>query len=504
MMKSSLNIEELLLGASFENTSPRRKVRLSRKTQWGLYLTLLVANDLLMMIAAFQLAYWIRFTLPIPFFRLEVIPYFPTYSNLVLILVPLWLAIFSLSGLYQRANLLGGTAEYSLVFGAITKALLVMIFAGFLEPTFVIARAWLLLFWILAFVLTGIGRFISRRFIYRLRAFGYFLSPAIIVGANEEGLSLARQFLSAHNSGLQLVGFVDKKFPAGTLLPGNLCVLGAIDQLGEIIKQQHVEEVILASSAFSSRDHMLEIFKRYGISNGVTVRMSSGLYEIITTGLSVREFAYVPLVGINKVRLTGIEKTLKMTLDYLVTIPGLILLSPIFLIIAILIKYDSPGPILHRRQVMGVNGTRFNAFKFRTMYINGDQILAQHPELKAELESTHKLKDDPRITPLGKALRKLSLDELPQLFNVVRQEMSLVGPRMISPEEMQEYKKMDINLLTVKPGITGLWQVMGRSDICYSDRVLLDMHYIRNWNIWMDLQLLVQTLPAVLRSRGAY
>ena len=153
---------------------------------------------------------------------------------------------------------------------------------------------------------------------------------------------------------------------------------------------------------------------------------------------------------------------------------------------------------------MGVNGKQFDAYKFRTMVTNGTEILADSLDLRAELAENHKLKDDPRITQLGRLLRRFSLDELPQVFNVLMREMSLVGPRMISPAEMNKYDQWGINLLTVNPGITGLWQVSGRSDVSYKDRVRMDMHYIRNWSLWLDLQLLMQTIPAVLRARGAY
>ena len=153
---------------------------------------------------------------------------------------------------------------------------------------------------------------------------------------------------------------------------------------------------------------------------------------------------------------------------------------------------------------MGLNGKQFHAYKFRTMVENGNEVLDRYPDLKDELVRNHKLKNDPRITRVGAFLRKFSLDELPQLFNVLRREMSLVGPRMISPEEVTMYKQFDMNLLTVLPGITGVWQVSGRSDVSYEERVRLDMYYIRNWSIWLDLQILFQTLPAVLKGRGAY
>ncbi len=232
--------------------------------------------------------------------------------------------------------------------------------------------------------------------------------------------------------------------------------------------------------------------------------MSSGLFEIITTSLEVKEMGYVPLVSVNKVRLTGSDRILKLILDYGLTIPGLILISPLLLFIAIAIRLDSRGPVFHRRRVMGLNGRRFDAFKFRTMYSNGDEILAAHPELLAELARNHKLVDDPRVTRVGRFLRRYSLDELPQLINVLKGDMSLVGPRMISPEETSKYNQWGINLLTVRPGLTGLWQVSGRSDVSYEERVRLDMHYIRNWTIWLDLHLLLQTIPVVIKARGAY
>ena len=145
-----------------------------------------------------------------------------------------------------------------------------------------------------------------------------------------------------------------------------------------------------------------------------------------------------------------------------------------------------------------MNGRQFDAFKFRTMYVDADRILEERPDLQEELARNHKLKDDPRITRVGRILRRWSLDELPQFLNVLRREMSVIGPRMISPDEMPKYNQWGMNLLTVQPGITGLWQVSGRSNVSYVERVRLDMYYIRNWSIWLDLLLLVRTIPAVL------
>jgi exopolysaccharide biosynthesis polyprenyl glycosylphosphotransferase len=477
---------------------------LTRRLIWSGYIISLILSDALMTLLAFRLAYFFRFELNLTFFRLEAPAALPFYSSLSYILLIAWLAIFALAGLYKKENLLGGTEEYALVGRATTVGMLVLIVAGFLEPAFIIARGWVLMAWLFSLVLIDFGRFILRRVVYLLRRRGLFLAKTIIVGANDEGLSLARQLKAWKTSGLDVIGFVDKKFKPGTLLFGNMRVLGDMEQLDDVIQGYGIEELVLASSAISSHDKMLDIFQRYGVNSGINVRMSSGLYEIITTGLTVKEFAYVPLVGVNKVRLTGLDTFIKFATDLMITIPALFLLLPVMLIIGIAIRRDSPGPILHRRRVMGVNKRQFDALKFRTMYVNGDEIIDKYPELKADLLRNRKLKDDPRVTRVGRFLRKWSLDELPQLINVIRRDMSVVGPRMICPEEMDNYSQWNINLLTVKPGITGLWQVSGRSDVTYEERVRLDMHYIRNWSIWLDAQILIRTLPAVLRAHGAY
>jgi exopolysaccharide biosynthesis polyprenyl glycosylphosphotransferase len=463
----------------------------------------LIISDILLTGLAFRLAYLIRFNLDLPIFRLEVVPSFPFYQDISLLLIPLWFTVFALNGVYQRNNLLGGISEYSRIFRAVNVGTLLIIVAGFLNPDFVLARGWLLLAWVLAFLLVVSGRFGLRRLVYHLRRHGYFLAPALIIGANKEGYSLAEQLLSWRTSGLHVLGFVDDRIEPGKHVHRHLQALGATSQLETLIQQHGIEELILTTSALS-RDEVVTIFKQYGLVRNLNLRLSSGLFEVITTGLEIKEIAYVPVVRVNQVRLRGLDNVLKMLLDYSIALPSLVCTLPLFILIAVAIRLDSPGPIIYRRRVMGINGKQFDAYKFRTMHVNGDEILAGQPELQTELAQNHKLKDDPRVTRIGNLLRKLSLDELPQLLNVLKREMSLVGPRIISPAEMEKYDHWGMNLLTIPPGITGLWQVSGRSDISYEERVRLDMHYIRNWNIWLDLQLLIQTIPAVLFRRGAY
>jgi lipopolysaccharide/colanic/teichoic acid biosynthesis glycosyltransferase len=204
------------------------------------------------------------------------------------------------------------------------------------------------------------------------------------------------------------------------------------------------------------------------------------------------------------VRITGIDALLKAVLDYAVALTALAALSLLLAVIALLVRLDSPGPILHRRRVLGRSGRAFDAFKFRTMVVDADRVLAANPELKAAFDRGYKLKRDPRVTRVGAFLRRTSLDELPQLLNVIRGEMSLVGPRMIAPDEAARYGKWQLNLLTVKPGITGPWQVRGRGDIPYDERIRLSMHYLRNYSIWLDLEILLRTVPAVVHGTGAY
>ena len=475
-----------------------------RQSQWVLYIATLILSDAAMIFLAFTTAYYFRFELFVQYFDPNALISFDAYRFYLYSMPVLWLVIFAANGLYAKDNLLGGTREYSSAFRSASEGFLVLVILGFLGPSLVIARGWLLMAWILTFLYVAAARFLLRRGVYALRKQGYFLTHAVIVGANEEGRWLAEQLLNWETSGLHLVGFVDKKAPATFPLYHDLVCLGPVNKLGEIIDQFKIGEVILASSAFSTRDYLLEIFRKYGVTDKVNIRMSSGLYEIITTSLTVNEFAYVPLVYVNKIRLTGTDNVLKFALDYTIAILALILLFPFLAFLAFWVKISSPGPVLHRRLVMGLNGKQFYALKFRTMVTNGDEVLDQHPELKEELARNHKLKNDPRITKVGAFLRKFSLDELPQLFNVLKRDMSIVGPRMISPEEVAMYKQFDMNLLTVLPGITGLWQVSGRSDISYDERVRLDMYYVRNWSIWLDLQLLFQTIPAVLKGRGAY
>jgi lipopolysaccharide/colanic/teichoic acid biosynthesis glycosyltransferase len=182
----------------------------------------------------------------------------------------------------------------------------------------------------------------------------------------------------------------------------------------------------------------------------------------------------------------------------------LLFLAPVLCLIAILVRVTSLGPVIYRRRVLGVEGVEFDAFKFRTMAQNAETILPDDSDLARRFRENMKLRVDPRVTAIGRILRRLSLDELPQLFNVLRGEMSLVGPRMIAPDEAERYGSALARRLSVRPGITGLWQVSGRQDVDYDTRVALDLQYIDQWSLRLDFSILLKTIPAVLSMRGAY
>lgn len=483
-----------------ENSWSTRTLALTKKQRSAFTIVSLLIFDSLAITAAFTLAYVTRFIL-LPYGSLYALE---MYASLVGLVIPIWLIIFAGSQLYNQHYLFGGLSEYSRIFNSVTLGIVAVVgLMFFMRSEEIISRGWLLISWFLAVVFMTAERFLVRRLVYYLRSRGYFLSPTLVVGTNNEGRAVAEQLKNKSTSGLAIIGYISEDYPKGSKIDGQYSVLGGLQDIGRIIKEQKIEEIIIAPTSLS-RDQLLSLFQDYSTALDVHLRLSSGLFEILTTGLRVKEISFVPLIELKEARISGTEALIKALLDYSLTLLMLVPLLPIMLVIAIVIKRDSPGPVIHRRRVMGLNGIQFDAFKFRTMLVDADEILNNHPDLQAEMNENYKLKDDPRVTRVGRFLRKWSLDELPQLLNILLGQMSLVGPRMISPPEMEKYGNWGMNLLTVKPGVTGMWQVSGRSDVSYEDRIRLDMYYIRNWTVWLDFFLLYKTPLVVLKNKGAY
>jgi exopolysaccharide biosynthesis polyprenyl glycosylphosphotransferase len=480
----------------------RSRSILSGPNQRRLLLAGILAADVLALFSAFVFSYLIRFETNMTFFD-DVGASAETHRVIIPILIPCWLAVFAVFQLYDFRHLLGGTNEYARVFNACAVALSLIVLVTFFIPFIRIARGWIVIAWLLALLFVAFGRFSLRRIAYWLRRRGFLTYRTLIIGADGEAKAIAAQLSDTPTAGANVVGFISTKGPVHSHPEGSDRIVGSIDQLPALVKSLRIEDIIV-STADLHRTDLLEIFENFGNLGTVELRFSSGLYELYTAGVHVKEIGNVPLMSMNKVRLDPMEAALKSLTDQLMAIAAFLALWPVFLVIACAIRLDSPGPVIYRRRVLGRGNRPFDAFKFRTMHTNGDEILKQHPELDQRLQSDFKLREDPRVTRVGRLLRRLSLDELPQLFNVLVGQMSLVGPRMITAEEAHKYGRLMMNLLTVKPGLTGLWQIRGRSDVSYDERVRLDMYYIRNYSIWLDVQILFQTIPAVLKGRGAY
>ncbi len=489
---SSINVERILANS----------ITATRRTQQRLYLGALVLGDAVTIALAFTLSYAVRFDFPLSFFEDSDLPQrLPVYW--VLFLIPPCLLVLALFQLYDTQYLLGGMHEYARVINATSVLVTFAIVLSFLFPFLRVSRGFIAVSWIIVTALLLVERFILRHAVYRLRRNGFMTRRTLIVGADEDARHIAEQLLATPTCGAELLGFVANDQPLGTTLTNELTVVGTVDRLPALVEHLGVEEIIVSTEGLHRAD-IIRVFQNYAYDEDVAVRFLPGLFEIFATGVRIKEIGSVPLVSMNRGRLNPWESAIKTLTDYVAALLLLVMLSPLFLALAIMIKFDSPGPVFHRRRVVGRGGQTFDAFKFRTMRIDGDAILSKYPELQAELKQNHKLKQDPRVTRVGSILRHTSLDELPQLFNILLGQMSLVGPRMITLEEMDKYGKWRWNLLTVKPGITGLWQISGRSDVTYEERVRLDMYYIRSYTLWLDLQILWRTAPAVLKRQGAY
>lgn len=484
----------------FESVTVPAAGAAARPNRWHGILALLALGDAIAVAAGFCAAYAVRFWSNWAIFAEGLIrPSF--YLTLITVLIPSWLLLFALYGLYNPRRLFGGTEEYSLIFNACTLGMLLVVVITFLVPEMNIARAWLLLSWLLTLCCTVLMRFLARRLVYALRKRGRLTERVIVVGANGEGRAIAEQLLASPNAGARIVGFVDDDLPVGhEVLPGT-AVLGSVAAFRGLVEQHAADTVIIADTALV-RDRMVAVYGAMETLNRLDVRLSPGLFELLTISVQVREQGSVPLLSLNKTRIIGLHAVVKALVDRVGALVVLLFLSPALALIALLVRLDGPGPIIHRRRVVGVGNRPFDAYKFRTMHCDGDARLA--PEQREQLRRDGKLKDDPRITRVGRFLRRTSLDELPQLINVLRGQMSLVGPRMITVDELHHFGRWRHNLVTVRPGLTGLWQISGRSNLGYEERVRLDMHYIRNYSIWLDLYIIYRTIPIVFGGDGAY
>ena len=357
-----------------------------------------------------------------------------------------------------------------------------------------VARAWIGITATLTIVGLSLEREVVRRYYTSLRRAGRLSRKIIMVGDNPESRQLEEMFSSDRSLGYEIMERIDpsQSKDANHLVTATLAAARAHGAGG----------VIVAATGIDSRSSNRLI--RDLIDSGIHVELSSTLADIAPHRLTVRPLGRFPVVYIEPVQRHGWRAVAKRLFDMLSSLAACIVLAPLFIVIALLIKKGSDGPVLFKQSRVGKDGLSFDVFKFRTMVVNAEELMADLMEDNEGAGPLFKMKDDPRVTKIGSFLRKTSLDELPQLWNVVRGEMSLVGPRPALAAEMSEWDADLYGRLRVRPGITGMWQVSGRSETTFEEYTRLDLYYVDNWSLVVDLAILAKTLPAVLKSDGAY
>jgi undecaprenyl-phosphate galactose phosphotransferase len=326
------------------------------------------------------------------------------------------------------------------------------------------------------------------------------------VGGGKAGQLLATRLIFENVIGVNIVGFVDDNKKIGTPIVANKSVVGNVAQIPSLVGEYDVDEILVVIDNISY-ERLLEILDSCK-SLDVNVRLASELFDVVVKKVSTEKYANFPVVDVSPRINNTINLFMKRFFDIVAAGLGIIFLSPIFLTIAFFIKFSSKGPILFYQTRVGKNGRSFQMFKFRSMYVNkGEdeerkQMMIDFMKKEANTSAGQKIINEKRVTKIGQIIRKTSLDELPQLFNVVRGEMSLVGPRPCLPYEYENYAEWQKRRLSVIPGCTGVWQVAGRSNVSFKDSVVLDLYYINNMSPWLDMQILFKTIPVILFARG--
>ncbi|MDO7786862.1 undecaprenyl-phosphate galactose phosphotransferase WbaP [Desulforamulus aquiferis] len=466
--------------------------------------TILVFNDLLALVISMGLAYLSRVSVlpfiyegfqPIQRDALLNLWWFPLLTVIVL----------AYEGMYH--NRLPFWRGAKRLVKAVTWSIVFAILFMYLSKSLDYSRALIVLTYIYAVLLLPLSRYLIK---FSLNKAGLWQKSVLILGAGKTAELVIKGFERESTMGYRPVGLLEDDPKKKGILRGNriVPVLGKFEEVEEVMKRTGVRDVIIAVP---------------GLENKKLVNLTNLLQNMSANVMLVPDLFGIPLTGIRVNHLFD-EKTLmlsmqnnlasvcnvilKRTFDIVVACSMLTVVLPVMIGIVIAIIIDSKGPAIFAHKRVGKDGKSFKCFKFRTMVTNSqdvlEKLLASNPEIREEWEREFKLKNDPRITRVGNFLRKTSLDELPQIFNVLLGQMSLVGPRPIVQKEVEKYGEYFKDFKMVLPGITGLWQVSGRNDVDYDERVQLDVWYVRNWSLWMDITILIRTVGVVLGKKGAY
>ena len=458
-----------------------------------------------MLLAATLFATYLRFETLSARVSFENLSAHVSYHQVSLWVTAIWLVFLYWEHLYDLERLFWGSGEFSRVVRALSFGVV-----GFILLTFVLklpglSRVWTVLAWVLSAAFVCAGRLAVRLGLGALRRRGYLLRPTLLVGSNGEAADIIRILARSPGAGLIPVGCLASSQAerlALNFLSDDVPCLGAARDLAETVRTHGIDTVIIASSAFDHEIVSRMIAEVRGMS--LDLHVSSGLFEVLTSRVLVREVCGVPLITVRGVSLSRWNLAVKRAFDLAVSSTIVLVGMPLWLIIMAGIKLDSSGPVFYKQARMGKGGEPFGMYKFRSMIDDAD---ARLEELLRDNEADgpiFKMRKDPRVTRSGRWMRKYSVDEFPQLLNVIRGEMSLVGPRPPLIAETQSYTQHHWRRMEVPPGMTGLWQVSGRSKLSFEEMVRLDLYYIENWSVGLDMALMLRTIPAVLLADGAF
>lgn len=454
-----------------------------------LFSVLLVPVDALMIFSAFLLAYYTRVesgALPVSY----VLP-LHQYVKIAAGFTVVWVLIFALLGLYQLRSTRRGLNEFSRILAGVSIGALAAIAVIFFGRQAFFSRLVIVFAFVASLILVTIARMVIRGLQQYFFRYGIGVRRVIIAGQGPEAQLLAAVLPSR---GYRIIGLVGPRRGSETL--------GPVVKLAELVKRHRPDELINADSDLSdkAKQEIINIAEDYHVD----LRLTSNIPELASSRLEVSAVAGIPLIEVKRTPLEGWGRVIKRLSDLTGSIVAMPFILAVYPFLAAAIRLDSRGPVLFKQTRVGRAGQTFTSYKFRSMAANAEKRL-KHLKQKNELSGpVFKIKDDPRITRVGRFLRKTSLDELPQFFNVLKGEMSLVGPRPALPAEVKQYSRTERRRLTIKPGITGPWQVSGRSDVAFDEWVKLDVYYIQNWSLLLDVTILLKTVRAVITRRGAY
>jgi exopolysaccharide biosynthesis polyprenyl glycosylphosphotransferase len=466
-----------------------------------------LSADVVAIVASSLLAVWVAGAFDnVPLISRLIVAFDPDPHGGTLtfiLLTPFWLAALWAFGLYREpGRSIGGMNLSESLSGltALTAAswlmLILMVFV--LGPSAPVAT--LIAFWMLAVVLVPAARWLSRLTVWSRAA---FQERVLIIGAGEVGHTLAAKIGKHAEYRMKLVGFLDDGEPRRNGNGGvHVPVIGAFDDLDRVVAEQQVDRVIVAFSRARHNDFLRVV--RACADAGVRVNIVPRLFEVVSSRALVDDVEGIPLLDVGHVELSRFNMAVKRAFDLVVGGAVFVLVLPVLGIVALVIKLESRGPVFYRQERMGRGGKPFFIYKFRSMYLGADKLRDDLAEQNDYDGPMFKIKRDPRVTRIGGWLRRWSIDEVPQIINVMKGDMSLVGPRPLWVEEAKQCRGWTQKRLDITPGITGLWQVLGRSDIPFDEMVKLDYMYVTGWSLSWDVKLLMQTGPAVVQKRGAY